>query len=1146
MTRSGSQSEPPPVAEHSAGEASSEPRHVAEPGAGEASSEPRQDAEPGESGDGEVASSSSGDPLAHALRSSSSWSSTADVELQRDLLARRMFEGAPVTIDRFEVEALVGAGASAAVYAARDPLLGRRVALKVLARARSGRVAAVTERLIREARALAQLSHRNVVTIYEVGQWNDRPFIAMELIEGTTLARWLAAERRSVAAIRTAFVEAGRGLVAAHASGHVHRDFKPANVLVAHDGRVVVSDFGLVDDTARDGEPAGEASDAAGGSASRPSFVGTPAYVAPEQRAGAAAHPSADVYSFALALVEALLGYHPMPESTVAWQAALRGRVPRRLHHEICAALAPQPQQRTPSLGPLLDALAVRRDIRPRRLAAALAIGSTIAFVIGALWSSRGDAPLPGPPLPSPDPLLVPAEIFQGQQALLGTPAEARDDTWAERARTWLMLPIPGRVPCRWSVAPSVTELVGDHVVALDSQGLVTSCAIRTGIVSVVASDVMCVSPVDETTFGVELLDRRIALYQHGILGWRSAPFDGPLVDVNPGGPGTAGCQFDVSAHGLVRPRLFMPKAPPAPKDDRWLFARGDRTVAIKVDGSIYAQSGDTPPVLVDLTPRGWGGYGFDERLHYLALSTPTHVRIHDLDSRSVVAEAPAPWTRVNTGRAEISRDGSTAVAVGLDGPLLWWRRGERGWHSQPIAMNRPIAVKVSALGDRVLIVDSTGGLEVLELVSGRRYPLASAQISKAEFLGEDQVVAIDEAGAVWRWSLPQLRSSVLADHVGEARMWGFATCDGGSFVLTASNRNDRDILLSAPSGAPQTTLSVAPGTQIFGLACQGDLALAGTGDGHLLAWDRPTGRPLFAQDLGVRAWVWSLATAQPTGGPLVALIGMGQIRDSNPRSGGRVLALRDGALTTVFHARYDGNTGIDDIAVSADGRHAAVVASSGELALIDVAALTLSSVMQAHTVEAHRVRFSEGDRAVVTAGDDGYLRTWTFADGLLKLHAEVQLGFGRILDLDVRGTMALVATRGGHVGVWDLKTQRLVRAYAGHSWWVITARFDTSGQWIASGDQDGRVCLHHVDRDTCDAQFVGHQRTLMAHVRFLDDGQLVTVSEDGTARQWNPPYRESNAELACELEERLFDHGAGAATRDCGPGMLLRLLRAP
>jgi len=1115
------------------------------------SSGPPRDADVGASAACAVASS--GDPLGLDSRSSSSWGNTADVEIQRDLVASRVFDGEPCTIDRFEVEKLVGVGSSAAVYAARDPRLDRRVAIKILARAREGRERAATERLIREARALAHLSHRNVVAIHEVGQWNDRPFIVMELIEGTTLAQWLVAERRSVAELLAVFREAGRGLAAAHARGHVHRDFKPANVLVAHDGRVVVSDFGLVDDAAQDGEPAGETGPGAAigaihtaeGSAPRRALVGTPAYVAPEQRAGAAAHPSADVYSFALALVEAVLGYHPMPESSARWKSALRDRVPRGLHRMLCAALAPQPQRRAQSLGPLLDALSVRRNVRPRRVVGALAIGSAALIVVVALWWSHGDrgpAPVSAPPALPPDGPLLPAEIVKGLEALLGTSPEARGDAWRERARTWLMRPIPTRVPCGWSAPPQVAWFVGDQVVALDPHGRVMSCAIGTGTVSVVSDDVTCLQRVDDTMFGVAFRDHTIAVYQHHSAGWSRVPVDGPTAVPSTGASRDVYCPFHVSSEGIVPPRIVLhgPSAPP--QQDIESFAGGGRKISRKADRSLWVQAGDAPPAL--LVPPPVGLFRFDAALHYGAVATATHVQIYDVTSGSVVAEAPRPASRPGI-ILDISRDGSVAVAQGGDGPLLWWRRGERQWQSQPIEMSSRGGLDLSPRGDRVLIWDSLGRLDVRELASGRRYPLTDAPVQRAAFLDDDQVVTIDESGAVWRWSLAYQRSWVLADHAGGGRMWGFATCDHGSSVLTATNRKDRAILMSSPSGAPQVVLTKPLGAQIYGLACQRDRILAGTLDGHLLEWEWPTGRTLADHDVGVRAWVWTIATPQPADGPGVVLIGTGQTRD--PVLGGRVVALRNGTLTTVVTAPFGGNTGIDDIAVSSDGHRAVAVASSGELALIDVVGATASPLVLAHRGEARRVRFADGDRNVVTVGDDGYLRTWRVDD--LAWQSEVQLGHGRIFDLDLRDTVALVATSDGHVGVWDLTAQRLIRAYRGHSAGVVTARFDTSGRWIASGDLDGRVCLHRVDVDGCYAALVGHGPEPIAHVRFLGDGQVVTASEDGTVRQWNPPYEASSAELACELQGHLFDRargGGNAATRECAAGAAVRPPPAP
>src|SRR6185295_16095436 len=151
------------------------------------------------------------------------------------------------TIGRYVVLGLVGRGGMGEVYAAYDPELDRKVAVKLL-RVKPGAGVSLTEgreRTLREAQAIARLSHPNVVVCYDVGTFEDKVFIAMEFVEGNTAGFWTQAQKRTWQDTLKVFMAAGRGLAAAHEKGLVHRDFKPDNVMVSRDGQVRVMDFGL-------------------------------------------------------------------------------------------------------------------------------------------------------------------------------------------------------------------------------------------------------------------------------------------------------------------------------------------------------------------------------------------------------------------------------------------------------------------------------------------------------------------------------------------------------------------------------------------------------------------------------------------------------------------------------------------------------------------------------------------------------------------------------------------------------------------------------------------------------------------------------------------------------------------------------------
>src|SRR3954466_9495293 len=160
------------------------------------------------------------------------------------------------SIGRFIVLAMVGRGGMGEVYAAYDPEMDRKVAVKLL-RVKPGNGVSRHEgrqRTLREAQAIARLSHPNVVVVFDVGTLQDQVFIAMEFVEGNTVTYWLQAAPRSWQDVLKVFMAAGRGLAAAHAKGLVHRDFKPDNVMVGRDNQVRVMDFGLARQVDRAGE----------------------------------------------------------------------------------------------------------------------------------------------------------------------------------------------------------------------------------------------------------------------------------------------------------------------------------------------------------------------------------------------------------------------------------------------------------------------------------------------------------------------------------------------------------------------------------------------------------------------------------------------------------------------------------------------------------------------------------------------------------------------------------------------------------------------------------------------------------------------------------------------------------------------------
>lgn len=340
------------------------------------------------------------------------------------------------SLGRYLVVEKLAHGGMGVVYAAYDPELHRRVAIKLLLPALRGAESSTAgrARLLREAQAMARLSHPNVISVYDVGTVQDAVFLALEFIDGETLGKWLKREQRAWRDVLRVFVSAGRGLAAAHAAGLVHRDFKPDNVLIGKDGRVLVTDFGLAREVTGTDDPADDLVDQGlelssrdsepsisqpAGSRSQPpirntplsqpltrfgTIMGTAGYAAPEQVNSGSADARSDQFSFAVSLYRGL--YRKRPFSAKGfddYRASLAAGavdpkeqhgVPAWVRRAVMRALAVDPAARFASMDALLEVLGRDPNARQRRALIGTGAAAVLAAaIVTPMVLTRSDAP---------------------------------------------------------------------------------------------------------------------------------------------------------------------------------------------------------------------------------------------------------------------------------------------------------------------------------------------------------------------------------------------------------------------------------------------------------------------------------------------------------------------------------------------------------------------------------------------------------------------------------------------------------------------------------------------------------------------------------------------------------------------------------
>ncbi|WP_434416779.1 protein kinase domain-containing protein [Nannocystis pusilla] len=631
-------------------------------------------------------------------------------------------------IGRFVLLRELGAGGMGVVHAAFDPKLDRRIAVKLLRRDLAPDYNET--RFLREAQAMARLSHPNVVQIHDAGVEGGQFFIAMEFVEGRTAGEWAAERPRNWREILDVYLQAGRGLAAAHAAGVVHRDFKPDNVLIGSDGRARVADFGLARGDDEGGERPGPRTDGLVGArlTAHGAVMGTPAYMSPEQHLGKPAGPASDQFSFCVAVYEALCGARPFAGDTLLGLTdnILAGRVseppsgaraPAWLLARLRRGLRPDPADRYPDMDALLRALARDPAAQRRKWFGGAALGG-LAMTLGWALAPAG--------------AVSPCDAGEAQAA----------EVWGEAQRQAVTAALPA------DVAPKV-------IAALDDYGARWAAVYR------------------EVCLGHQRGERSSRLLDAGMrcLGERRAALAGAAEILAGGGPGVAREATAVVAK-LPPPALcgdpVAMAAEVAPPADPAVAAAVDEQRARLARARVLADAGELGPAAGELA----AVRAEAERLAYRPLVAETALAA----GRTAQLAYDLAVARTNLDDAYVLALAARVDAVAAEAlaRLVWVDGVGLGQPDAALAQRRVAEAMVERTGHRpdlaALLANNLGAVH-----GARGEPaLALASYQAAVAAGD----AAAYADPIERWSYHANLALVTADP--GARAEGFAAALNG------------------------------------------------------------------------------------------------------------------------------------------------------------------------------------------------------------------------------------------------------------------------------------------------------------------------------------------------------------------------------
>ncbi len=1053
------------------------------------------------------------------------------------------------TGDRYVVGAEVGRGGIGRVLRARDRKLGRTVALKELL----GGGRADAARFQREALLTARLQHPGIVPVYDAGERAGAPYYAMKLVGGRTLGDLIqaAASLRDRLALLPRVLAVAEALAYAHSEGVIHRDLKPSNVLVGEFGETLVIDWGLAKQVHGD-EAASVDPEAAGDDAARPAssddgltvagaVMGTPAYMSPEQAAGAAVDARADVYALGAMLYHLLAGVPPYRASSAALVIQRVTAGPPMALAE-CVPLAPRDlvsiAERAMSRDPAAryaDASAVADDLR--RFLTGQLVGayrySRLALL--ARWLRRNRT------------VVVVAAVLLTALAATATVSVRR--ILDERDRVARQRDVASRRGEQLRLLQASAALAGDPTAAVawlrdlggalarhdrDARVIASAAASRGVARHVLRGHTRGVARVAYADDGARL----VSAGGDGVaIVWRRSPGAVPAIErrlVHPGavrdaafGPGGAWV-VTVGDDGIVRQWDLADGEPRelhrhAPLGVVLAFARDGTVVTGGDDGQVLATGGDGAARAVPGHPGGVLAVAASADGGWLATAgMDGEVRIIEPDG----ALRLLPHPDLVLGLA-FSPDGTTLATAGNDAVVRLW----------PVAggaarvLDTPGDVKslrFAADGRTLAAVEPRGTIVVWDVASGHGREIATGGgwIFELQFApGGDALLAASKDGVARLVRLGDDDVRALTGHQGPVTAAAFAPA--GDELATAG---DDGVIRLWQASATTGVRAAVHGGELRRLVAARDVPVfaAGARDGSVSRWEAGVGLTWLHRagneigGLAIAADGRRVAFADYEGVVTVHDAGAASARPLGKHDGGVTWLALDAGARVVATAGFDGRIllwsvdpaspralighqgAVFHVAFSADGSSLASAGTDGTVRWWDVAAGT-SRVLGHHRGTVMRAVPVPGGAQVISVGEDGAVRLWTIATG-----AATVLGTHDGLCGDVAvsddGRRAVTASWDGTIGLWDLVAGAGVRIDGhGSGVQVNAVALSADGRTVVSAGEDGAVRVWSWDGAPARA-LIGHTGFVTRLALTHDGARLASGGADGVLRVWDAP----------------------------------------